>query len=181
MVFWVLAVCAEEMASTNSYGWRLSTCHAKRRNPPISFEEEGPNGSLHFRLIAIADSFAQYSYRTTLRFYSPYGTCMDRPERYKVSQPCYSLLSSMPIPFSVVADFMAWSMCLWQLCGSFPIARRILSAIDVQTRPIRVDRHRKMTIFLAYPNQVQTFIEYVALALPLVSSTSEPAAHSNPF
>ena len=70
----------------------VTLCHADSAG--ISLEEEGPNGELRFRWVAVAGSFAQYLNGTTPRFYSPCGTCIDRgvPQRYEVTQPYYTYL-----------------------------------------------------------------------------------------
>ena len=70
----------------------VTHCHADSAG--ISLEEEGSNGELQFRWVAVAGSFAKYLNGTTPRFYSPCGTCIDRgtPQRYQVWEPYYNFL-----------------------------------------------------------------------------------------
>lgn len=70
----------------------VTLCHADSAG--ISLEEEGPNGELQFRWVAVAGSFAKYLNGTTPRFYSPCGTCLDRgvPQHYEITQPYYTYL-----------------------------------------------------------------------------------------
>jgi len=60
----------------------------------ISLLEDRGDGTLRFRWVAVAGSFAKYIEGTTPRFFSPCGTCLDRnqPQLYRVTKPYYDFL-----------------------------------------------------------------------------------------